>query len=93
MMSASSPGSSIVDTRIRISGGNINAAQLFAAARKNPAIAAACDVADHAPLLDWLRENIHAHGGTLDPADLMERATGQPPATTEYLAHLQARYL
>jgi carboxypeptidase Taq len=73
--------------------GNINAAQLYAAARKNPAIAAACDSADHAPLLDWLRENIHAHGGTLDPADLMVQATGRPPSTDDYLAHLQSRYL
>jgi carboxypeptidase Taq len=73
--------------------GNINAAQLFAAARNNPAIAAACDAADYAPLLDWLRENIHAHGGTLDPADLMAQATGRPPATTDYLAHLESRYL
>jgi carboxypeptidase Taq len=73
--------------------GNINAAQLFAAARKDPAIAAAIDSADYAPLLSWLRKNVHAHGATLDPADLMETATGSRPATGDYLAHLQARYL
>jgi carboxypeptidase Taq len=73
--------------------GNINSAQLFAAARRIPAIAAACDAADYAPLLDWLRKNVHAHGGTLDPADLMAQATGKPPATVDYLAHLQSRYL
>jgi carboxypeptidase Taq len=73
--------------------GNINSAQLFAAARKTPAIAAACDAADYAPLLDWLRDNIHAQGGTLDPADLMAQATGKPPATNDYLAHLRSRYL
>jgi carboxypeptidase Taq len=73
--------------------GNINAAQLFAAAGKIPAIAAACDAADYAPLLDWLRKNVHARGGTLDPADLMAQATGRPPATTDYLTHLESRYL
>ncbi len=73
--------------------GNINSAQLFAAARKNPAIAGAIDSADYAPLLAWLRENVHAHGATLDPADLMEQATGRKPSTADYLAHLQARYL
>jgi carboxypeptidase Taq len=73
--------------------GNINAAQLHAAARKNPAIATACDAADYAPLLSWLRKNIHARGGTLDPADLMARATGQAPSIADYLAHLKARYL
>ncbi|RPJ33949.1 MAG: carboxypeptidase M32 [Verrucomicrobiaceae bacterium] len=73
--------------------GNINAAQLFAAALKDPAIAAATDAADHAPLLAWLRENIHAHGATLDPADLMKQATGKRPSTADYLAHLKQRYL
>lgn len=73
--------------------GNINAAQLFAAARKSPEIAAACDSADYAPLLAWLRENIHIHGATLDPAELMARATGRPPSTADYLAHLESRYL
>lgn len=73
--------------------GNINAAQLFASARKNPSISAACDTADYAPLLDWLRKNIHAHGGTLDPADLMAQATGKAPETADYLSHLQSRYL
>lgn len=73
--------------------GNINAAQLFATALKDPAIAAACDAADYAPLLAWLRKNIHAHGGALDPAKLMSQATGGPPSTNDYLAHLQSRYL
>jgi carboxypeptidase Taq len=73
--------------------GNINSAQLFAAARKNPAITTACDAADYAPLLAWLRKNIHAHGATLDPTDLMTRATGHAPSNSDYLAHLTARYL
>lgn len=73
--------------------GNINSAQLYAAARKDPAIATACDAADYAPLLAWLRKNVHAHGGTLDPADLIAHATGSSPSTTDYLRHLQERYL
>jgi beta-glucanase (GH16 family) len=32
-------------------------------------------------------------GSTLDPADLMEKATGKRPSTADYLAHLQSRYL
>ena len=73
--------------------GNINSAQLFAAARKDPAIASGIDSADYAPLLSWLRKNVHAHGGTLDPSDLMEKATGSRPSTSHYLAHLESRYL
>ena len=73
--------------------GNINSAQLFAAARRDPGIAAATDAADYLPLLGWLRENVHAHGATLDPPDLIAQATGQPPDTTDYLTHLRSRYL
>lgn len=73
--------------------GNINAAQLFHAATSVPEIAAATAKADYFPLLGWLRENIHRHGGCLDPTDLMEKATGRPPATEDYLHHLKSRYL
>jgi carboxypeptidase Taq len=72
--------------------GNINAAQLFAAARRDPAIASAIDQAEYAPLLGWLRREVHAHGAALDPAVLMERATGSKPSTADYLAHLRERY-
>lgn len=73
--------------------GNLNAAQFFAAARKHPEIASAIDAADYAPLLAWLRERIHAHGATLDPAALMETACGKKPSANDYLAHLRERYL
>lgn len=73
--------------------GNINAAQLFAAATSVPEIAKATASADYQPLLSWLRENIHRHGGTIDPPALMERATGKPPSTADYLKHLSGRYL
>jgi carboxypeptidase Taq len=73
--------------------GNINAAQLFAAARKTPAIATACEAADYSPLLAWLRKQVHAHGAVLDPADLMAQATGKLPEAGDYLVHLESRYL
>lgn len=73
--------------------GNINSAQLFAGARTNPSIAAACDRAEYQPLLTWLRTNIHAHGATLDPAKLIEKATSSMPTADAYLTHLKSRYL
>jgi len=73
--------------------GNINSAQLFAAARKDPTVSAAIDAADYAPLLAWLRKSVHAHGATLDPPALVEHATGKPPSTEDYVAHLKSRYL
>lgn len=73
--------------------GNINAAQLFSAANAVSEIHAANASANYAPLLVWLRQNIHHHGSTFDPSLLIEKATGQPPATSAYLFHLQSRYL
>ncbi|MFT4177058.1 MAG: carboxypeptidase M32 [Luteolibacter sp.] len=73
--------------------GNINAAQLFAAAQKDPFIASATARADYAPLLAWLRENVHSKGATLDPAELMKQATGDTPSPNAYLVHLKSRYL
>ncbi|MEP4050227.1 MAG: carboxypeptidase M32 [Luteolibacter sp.] len=73
--------------------GNINAAQLYAAATANPEIEKATTAANYAPLLGWLRKNIHAHGATHNPSTLIERPTGKPPATDDYLQHLTTRYL
>lgn len=73
--------------------GNINAAQLFAAANSDPEIAKATAAADYKPILTWLRENIHQHGGTFDPPMLIEMATGKKPSTEDYLTHLSRRYL
>jgi carboxypeptidase Taq len=72
--------------------GNINSAQLFAAARKDSTVATGIDRANYLPLLDWLRTRIHAHGATLDPAELIRQASGSIPTPDAYLAHLTARF-
>ena len=73
--------------------GNINAAQLFKSAIAIPEISAATAKADYAPLLAWLRENIHCHGGVLDPTALMKQATEKSPSTEAYIRHLKSRYV
>lgn len=73
--------------------GNLNAAQLYQAATKDADVAAGCAKADYGALLGWMRRNIHAYGAMIDPADLMEQATGAPPSADAYLAHLSERYL
>ena len=73
--------------------GNIHAASLFACAKRDANIASAIAVADYAPLLAWLRQNIHAHGSVLDPSDLIQQATGKKPSSEEYIKHLTQRYL
>lgn len=73
--------------------GNINAAQLFRAATSDPEIKKATAAADYAPLLGWLRENVHRHGAIHDPSALIHHATGTLPEISHYLAHLKQRYI
>ena len=70
--------------------GNLYAAQLLAAARK--------DLPDHdeqmrcgefGPLLDWMREHVHQRGSILEPADLIEEATGSPPSPDAFVDYLK----
>lgn len=73
--------------------GNLNASQLFNAATKDTSIREAFERADYAPLLSWMRTNIHAHGSTHLPQDLMKLATGETTNPDYHLAHLKRRYL
>jgi carboxypeptidase Taq len=73
--------------------GNIHSASLFACAKSDANIASAITLGDYAPLLAWLRQNIHAHGSTLDPSDLIQQATGKKPSSEDYIKHLTQRYL
>ena len=70
--------------------GNLYAAQLLAAARE--------DLSDHDEqmrrgefdaLLSWMREHVHRRGSILEPADLIEEATGSPPSPDAFVDYLQ----
>ncbi len=73
--------------------GNLNAAQLYAKAVEDDAVAAAARTADYAPLLAWMQQHIHAAGSTLLPQDLMEAATGEGTNPDFYLKHLEGRFV
>ena len=73
--------------------GNFNAAQLHQCAMQDDTIAAASANADYLPLLDWMRKNIHQHGCTFLPQNLMQQATGEPTNPQHYLNHLRHRFL
>lgn len=73
--------------------GNLNAAQLFSTAKKDRKIANALAKADYAPLLAWLRKNVHAHGATLLPGEIMKAATGKPTDAKWHLKHLRDRFV
>src|SRR5690606_19838475 len=70
------------------------AAQVFQATRETiPNLMEKVREGDFAPLLTWLRENIHALGSSRSTDDILQAATGAPLGVTAFKAHLQARYL
>jgi carboxypeptidase Taq len=74
--------------------GAMAAAQLFDAANKTiPGLPAAIGRGDFKPLIDWLRENVHAKASYLSTRELLTAATGQPLDPAVFKAHLNARYL
>ena len=74
--------------------GALAAAQFFAAARRaDPDIAAGIAAGTFAPLLVWLRDNVHALGAHFTRDELLVRATGEPLGTAAFKDHLEARYL
>jgi len=74
--------------------GAMTAAQIFAAARRaDPAIPGAIARGDFAPLLTWLRANVHGKGSLLSTSDLLRKATGSSLDAQIYEDHLRRRYL
>jgi carboxypeptidase Taq len=74
--------------------GAMAAAQLMKAARRaEPGLDDALSRGDMAPLLGWLRANVHAHGARLGFQDLLRAATGKPLDPQDFQDHLRARYL
>jgi carboxypeptidase Taq len=74
--------------------GNVYAAQLFAAARRDLAgLDGQFARGDFTGLLEWLRERIHRHGQRYTAATLVERATGAPPHWRPLVDSLRERYV
>lgn len=74
--------------------GALTAAQLFAAATEaDSSILPGLAKGDFAPLLAWLRPNVHNKASLLSTRDLVTAATGKPLSTEAFKAHLKRRYL
>jgi len=70
--------------------GTMIAAQLFAAAeRELGELEEAFARGELRPLLDWLRDRIHRHGGRYETPELVTRATGEPLSADPLLAYLR----
>jgi carboxypeptidase Taq len=73
--------------------GTMNAAQLFAAARKQvPGLDSDLQEAKYGRLLAWLQEKIHRHGRRFSPSELMIQATGEPMNATYFMDYLRGKY-
>jgi carboxypeptidase Taq len=74
--------------------GALTAAQLFAAAKRaDPQILPAIARGDFAPLLGWLRANVHARGSLYPTSEIIAQATGRPLDAAAFEQHIKARYL
>lgn len=74
--------------------GALAAAQLFEAARRGiDGLEARISEGDFAPLLAWLRDNVHRWGSFHDTDAVLQAATGAPLGEEAFLKHIRARYL
>ncbi|MBS0547034.1 MAG: carboxypeptidase M32 [Proteobacteria bacterium] len=74
--------------------GALAAAQIFAAAKEaSPGLLASIGKGDFAPLLIWLRTNIHGKGSVAGTDEILTEATGAALGTAAFKAHLESRYL
>ena len=74
--------------------GALAAAQLFAAAKKaHPGLMEAIGKGNFAPLLGWLRLNVHGKGSIAGTDEILSEATGAPLGVAAFKAHLESRYL
>ncbi|MEM1107505.1 MAG: carboxypeptidase M32 [Planctomycetota bacterium] len=77
--------------------GNLYSAQFFEAACEKlggeEVVYAMFERGEFAPLLEWLRKNIHAYGNTYDSAELCKHVTGKPLSADPLMRHLEYKLL
>jgi carboxypeptidase Taq len=44
------------------------------------------------PAIDWMKKNVHAHSAMYDPADLMEKVTGNKLTAKPFLDYVEDKY-
>lgn len=72
--------------------GNLYASQFWEAMGKDlPKRETMIERGEFAPILAWLRKNIHAHGRRYSAGDLCKRVTGKPLSHDALLRHLESK--
>ena len=73
--------------------GNLYAAQIFETLRKEiPALDEQIARGEIEPLLTWLREKIHQYGSVYEPAELIERITGESFDAAALVRYIVTKY-
>ncbi len=72
--------------------GNLYAAALLDAMRRDLDVDGLVREGGFRPLLDWLREKVHRHGAVPLGEDLMREVTGQPLGVDAFMGYLTDRY-
>ena len=73
--------------------GNLVSAQLMEKVRADiPDLDAQVENGHFAPLLSWLRKNVHRHGRKFTPNELLERATGKPLTAGPWIAYVRKKF-
>lgn len=73
--------------------GNLYASQFYRAAQKAiPNLASQYETGNFAPLLEWLRENIHRRGQALRPEELVKEVTGEELNARYQVAYLKEKF-
>jgi len=73
--------------------GNLIGAQLMEKVRADvPDLDAQFEAGQFAPLLGWLRRNVHRHGRKFTPNELLERATSKPLTAAPWIAYVREKF-
>ncbi|MGC9358417.1 MAG: carboxypeptidase M32 [Anaerolineae bacterium] len=73
--------------------GNLIAAQLYRRVQKEiPDLEAGYAEGKFQPLLDWMREHVHAHGSKFTAPELVERVLGEEIQAQPLLDYMRAKY-
>ncbi|MBI1318629.1 MAG: carboxypeptidase M32 [Candidatus Hydrogenedens sp.] len=73
--------------------GNLYAAQLFEQIESDlPALWSSVGAGEFAPLLGWLRANVHRVGRRMLPTQLIAHVTGREPEAAPFLNYLKKKY-
>jgi carboxypeptidase Taq len=68
------------------------AAQLWVRVRADlPGIDEQIERGEFAPLREWLRENVHRHGRTFEPREVLRRVTGEELQVAPLIGYLRAK--